>query len=190
MGAPGRPRPTGTYSGARPGGSPSAPGSSPAPPTTLSLVISRRARREAAGAAAAAARPPDPRLEVIEHVFTGLHVAGNVFVLALSAVGWLWLAVHRAAASVAGGQVAAGAADAAQHLPASGLSANPLLQPLATASGATLVLIMLATCLLMAPVVNPFYAPPDERRLLHTTTTLLFGVLAVTTVAVIAGAAR
>jgi hypothetical protein len=155
-------------------------------------VISRRARREAAAEAAAAARPPDPRLQVIEHVFTGLHVAGNVAVLLLSALGWLWLAVHRPAASGAG-QVASGAADvstAGQGVPASGLGAVPILQPLATASGATLVLVMLATCLLMAPVVNPFYAPPNERRLLHTMTTLLFGILAVTTVAVIAGAAR
>jgi hypothetical protein len=139
----------------------------------LSLVISRKARREAAAVAEAASRP-DPRIEVIEHALTGLHVAGNVYVLVLSVIGWLWLAVQQPATTAASPASATG---------------GPL-QPLVNASGATLVLLMLATCLLMAPVVNPFYAPPDERRLLHTMTTIFFGILAVSTVAVIAGAAR
>jgi hypothetical protein len=159
-------------------------------------VISRRARREAAERAAAAQLRPDPRIETIERVFAGLQGAGNVFVLALSAVGWLWLAAQRTAVTAAAGrtagratgQASSGTGAMADTLPHGGTLGH-LMQPLATTSGATLVLIMLSTCLLLAPVVNPFYAPP-ERRLLHASTTALFGVLAVTTVAVIAGAAR
>lgn len=164
-------------------------GGYPPPPTTLSLVISRKARREAAALAEAAARP-DPRIEVIEHVLTGLHVAGNVFVFSLSVIGWLWLAVQQPTTADTAARAGTATGSVAQTTAPSGLASHAVLQPLVNASGATLVLVMLATCLLMAPVVNPFYAPPDERRLLHTTTTVLFGLLALSTVAVIAGAAR
>jgi hypothetical protein len=151
----------------------------PAKPPTLSLVLSRRARREAAAAAVR-----DPRLDVIERVLTGFQIAGNALALVLSAVGWGWLAVHASGtAAQAPGALTNDAAGAATSGPA-------LLHPLAALSGTTLVLIMLPTCLLMAPSVNPFYAPPPERRLLHTGHTVAFAVLAVSTVAVIAGAAR
>jgi hypothetical protein len=171
-------------------GRPTPPGNPPAPPTTLSLVISRRARREAAARAAQAQQAVDPRIETIEKVLAGLQAAGNVFVLALSAVGWLWLAAQREGrAQAAVGRATGGTDQLADSTPAGTFLGHLMPQSLVTASGATLVVIMLATCLLLAPVVNPFYAPP-ERRALHTATTALFGLLALTTVAVIAGAAN
>jgi len=154
-------------------------------PPTLSLVLSRRARREAAATAAASA-VPDRRLEVIEQVFTGFQVAGNVLALALSAVAWLWVATHHPVAPTAQDPGAlAGDTGAAT----TGLAGSALLHPFAAISGTALVLIMLPACLLMAPSVNPFYAPPAERRRLHTSRTAVFALLAMSTVAVIAGAA-
>jgi hypothetical protein len=145
-------------------------------------VISRRARREAAARAAATDERVDPRIETIERVLAGLQSVGNVFVFALSAAGWLWLAAqHRGLAPTTGGRTGSETGSVADSVPRTGL-VDHLLQPLAGTSGATLVVIMLATCLLLAPVVNPFYTPPD-RRLLHTATTASFGILAVATVA-------
>jgi hypothetical protein len=145
-------------------------------------VISRKTRREAVEAARAAARPPDPRLEMVEKVMSGVQAAGNVLVAGLCAVAWLWLGSRRTPA--------AGSTGAIAEVPQASMTGSPFLNPLAAASGTTLTLIMLSACLLLAPVVNPFYAPPAERRHLHLTTTALFGLLVVTTVAVIAGAAR
>lgn len=159
-------------------------------PPTIALVISRRARREAAAGAAAESRT-DPRLEVIERVLASLQVAGNAFVLALSAAGWLWLVAQRSVhASSAPAREPGTAGVVVDDLPDGVLTNSALLHPLVVTSGTTLVLVMLVTCLLLAPVVNPFYAPPREHRLLHASTTVLFGVLAMTTVAVIASAAR
>jgi hypothetical protein len=175
--------------GSSPGGVRPAGSRSTAPPT-IALVISRKARKEAAASAAAESRV-DSRLETIERVLAGLQIGGNAFVLALSATGWLWLAAqHSAHASPAPAQKAGTSGVVADNAPGGIVTGSPLLHPLVTASGATLVLVMLATCLLLAPVVNPFYAPPREHRLLHASTTVLFGVLAMTTVAVIASAAR
>jgi hypothetical protein len=119
-------------------------------------------------------------------VFTGFQLAGNLGALALSAVAWVWLAAHRS--DPASGQAPDTLAGAATDV--GGFAGHSLLQPLTSISGAALVLLMLPTCLLMAPSVNPFYAAPSERRLLHAGRTAVFVVLAVSTVAVIAGAAR
>jgi len=150
-----------------------------AAPTTLSLVISRRARREAVEAAVAGATV-DPRVQRIEQVLTGFQLSACALVLGLSGAGWLWLS-HQSRAPGQGGAVATEASS-------DGLVET--LQPLIGLSGATLALVMLMASLLMAPVVNPFYVAPNERRWLHALTTSVFVLLAVTTVAVIANAAR
>lgn len=118
---------------------------------------------------------------IIERVLTGVQIGANVAVAGLCLIAWLWLGALRAR-SAGTGTIA--------DVPDAPTSGNPLLHPLAAASGTTLVLMLLSACLFLAPVVNPFYAPPAQRRALHTTTTVLFGVLVATTVAVIAGAAR
>lgn len=152
----------------------------PAPPT-IALVISRKTRREATEAALAASRPPDPRLETIERAMVGVQAAGNVLVAGLCALAWVWLGSQRAPVGNSSGAIA----DAT-----TARSGGGLFGPLAAASGTTLSLMLLSACLFLAPVVNPFYAPPADRRGLHLATTVMFGVLVVTTVAVIAGAAR
>jgi hypothetical protein len=101
--------------------------------------------------------------------------------LGLSGASWLWLA-HQGPAPGQGGTVATEASS-------EGL-VEQTLQPLIGLSGVTLALVMLLASLLMAPVVNPFYVAPNERRWLHVLTTAVFAVLAMTTVAVIANAAR
>ena len=113
-----------------------------------------------------------------------------MYVLALSVVGWLWLLAQRAGrAQASGGRVTGATGPVADSAPTGGILAHLMPQSMVAASGATLVVIMLATCLMLAPVVNPFYTPP-ERRILHTATTALFGLLALTTIAVISGAAN
>ena len=47
--------------------------------------------------------------------------------------------------------------------------------------------MLLSACLFLAPVVNPFALPRRIAECLHLATTVMFGVLVVTTVAVIAG---
>jgi hypothetical protein len=153
-------------------------------PPTLSLVLSRRARREAARASAAA-RTTDRRLNAVERLLTGLQIGWDAAALALCLAAWVWIAAHRAstpgrdASRALAGDTSTGA-----------LTASPLLHPVTTVTGTAMVLVMLASCLLMAQTVNPFYAPPAAGRRLHVATTAVFAVLAVTTVAVIAGAAR
>ena len=153
-------------------------------PPTLSLVLSRKARRRAAEAAAAAA-VTDPRLDVIERVLTGLRLAGDVAALALSVVSWVWISGHGASGAVPPPDVLTGDAGTPARA-----AASPLLHPLAGISGTSLVLVMLLACLMMAPSVNPFYAAPPEGRLLQISRTAAFAVLAVSTVAVVTGAAR
>jgi hypothetical protein len=149
-------------------------------PPTISLVISRRARREAAATAATAA-VTDPRLRSVEQLLAGMQAASCGLALTMSVVSWLWLATRGAIA---------GQRSALTNQASGGLVTRGPLQPLLTLSGTTLTLVMLSICLLLAPVVNPFYAPPSTRRLLHTATSGVFAVLVVTTVAVIANAAR
>jgi hypothetical protein len=142
-------------------------------------MLSRRARREAAAAAT-----PDPRLDVIERVLTGFQVAGIVLALGLSVLSWGWLAARGSGGSL-------GTPGSTRDLAGAGSPVTGgLLGPLAELSGTALVLLMLPACLLMASAVNPFYAPPPGRRVLHTGRTLVFVILALSTVAVIAGAAR
>jgi hypothetical protein len=147
-------------------------------------VLSRKARREAA-ALAAAASTTDPRVDLIENVLTGFRVAGDLTALALSTGAWIWLAEHRSGVAV----TRSPDATAQEAATMGGPLLQPLLQPLVSMSGTLLVLLMLMTCLLMAPTVNPFYAAPPERRVLQYTRTVTFAVLALSTVAVIAGAA-
>jgi uncharacterized membrane protein YidH (DUF202 family) len=143
----------------------------PTGPTTLSLVLSRRARREALAAASAAGRGRDPRLLAVERTLLALEVTADVAAAGLCAVSWLWLFAH---APSGPGRVAQGSAV--------GLGAVTWLQPVVGATGGTLALLLLLGCLLMAPVVNPFYTAPADRRGLYLATTATFGVLAVTTV--------
>ncbi|HEY6796810.1 MAG TPA: hypothetical protein VI248_19235 [Kineosporiaceae bacterium] len=138
-------------------------------------MLSRRARRQAA-----AVGVRDPRLDAVERVLAGFQVAGNGLALVLSAVAWVWIAAHGSGAEPAGA-----AGSPAGHATGSpGLVA--LLRPLATLSGTGLVVVALLTCLLMAPSVNPFYAPATEHRALHAARTAVFAVLTLSTVALIA----
>lgn len=166
-------------------GRPPRPPGGPQSPATLSLVLSRKARREAV-ALAAAASTTDPRVDVIESLLTAFRVAGDLAALALSTAAWIWLAGHRSAVSQA--RAADGSAgDGAVTV--GGPLLQPLLHPLVGISGTALVLLMLMACLFMAPSVNPFYAAPPEHRVLQISRTATFAVLALSTVAVVAGAA-
>jgi hypothetical protein len=156
------------------------PASPASGPPTFSLVLSRRARREAAAGAAATATP-DPRLRSVEQVLAGLQAAACALALTMSAVSWLWLA---------GRGSLVGQGSALTNQTSGGLVTHSPLHPLLTVSGTALTLIMLLISLLLAPVVNPFYSAPTERRGLHAATSGVFTVLVVTTVAVIANAAR
>jgi hypothetical protein len=151
-------------------------------PPTISLVITRRARRETFQAAVSTV--PDPRLRSVERVLAGMQAGACGLALTMSVISWLWLTARGSIA----GQSSALANQASGG--SGGLVAHNPLQPLLGVSGATLTLIMLLISLLLAPVVNPFYAAPTERRGLHAATSGVFSVLAVTTVAVIASAAR
>jgi hypothetical protein len=146
-------------------------------------VLGRRARREA-GAAAAAAAVRDPRRELLERILTWFQLAGNVLALLLSVVAWAWVAMHRSGATPA--RASGALTDDVTAVPGLG----GLLHPLTSLPGAALVLVTLPACLLMAPSVNPFYAPLPERRALAGGRTAVFAVLAVSTIALIAVAAR
>jgi hypothetical protein len=150
------------------------------PPTTIALVISRRARREAVTAAALSATT-NPRLRSVERLLAGMQAAACALALTMSVVSWMWLAAR--------GSVA-GQGSALTNQASGGLVVAGPFQPLLAVSGTALTLIMLLISLLLAPVVNPFYAAPADRRWLHAATSSVFAVLAVTTVAVIARAAR
>jgi hypothetical protein len=131
-----------------------------------------------AAAVAADRSTPDPRLEAVERAVVSLKLTGDLAAVGLSAAGWLWLTAHGFAGS-ASGPVANGAR-------AAGPAPVAWLQPVVAISGGTLLLLLLLACLLMAPTVNPFYAPPAGRRWLHAISTATFAGLAVTTVAALA----
>ena len=114
-------------------------------------------------------------------MLAGLQAAACVLALTMSVVSWLWLA---------GRGSLVGQGSALTNQTSGGLVTHSPLQPLLTVSGTALTLVMLLICLLLAPVVNPFYSAPTERRGLHAATSGVFTVLVVTTVAVIASAAR
>jgi hypothetical protein len=139
----------------------------------------RRARREAELVEAAAARR-----RRLDRAAITLELAGDAAALALSAVAWVWWAAHR-------GPVRIGTGTLANETAAVARPGGPSwAQSVITVSGATMALIMLSACLLMAQAVNPFYAPPPQRRRLHAGTSTVFAVVALSTVAVTAGAAR
>jgi hypothetical protein len=152
----------------------------PSSPPTIALVLSRRARRDAARTAQDSARP-DPRLELIERVLAGAQLTGCVIAGLLSVIGWMWLAGRGSAPQ---GALTGDSSSAAA------VTGTGLLQPVASMSASSLILLLLPVCVLLAPVVNPFYAAPAERRRLHTATSVAFAALAITTVAVIAAAAN
>jgi hypothetical protein len=110
-----------------------------------------------------------------------MQAAGCGVALTMSLASWLWLAAHRSLA---------GQASTLANQASGGLATPVPLQPLVAVSGPSLMLVMLLASLLLALVVNPFFAAPVARRGLHAATSGAFAVLAVSTVAVIASAAR